>query len=264
MNDDRLPSLVAALRAAGCVFAEEEAELLRQAAPDDDTLAVLVARRVAGEPLEHVVGWAEFDGLRVAVESGVFVPRRRSEALVAVAAGLVGRGAVVLDLCCGSGALGLAVATRVPGVVLHAADVDPVAVRVARRNLAPVGGRVHVGDLFDALPAALRGRFDLVVANVPYVPHDELGLMPHEAREHEPAVALDGGPDGLDLLRRTAAEATAWLARGGSLVSEVNPAQAPAASAALVAGGLVVRAVEPEDDDETVVLVGSRPAALPR
>lgn len=260
-EDDHLAALVTALRAAGCVFAEDEAELLRQAASDDEGLAALLARRVAGEPLEHVVGWAAFDGLRVAVEPGVFVPRRRSEALVAVAAGLVGRGTTVLDLCCGSGALGLAVATRVPGVALHAADVDPVAVRVARGNLEPIGGRVHQGDLFGALPAALRRTLDLVVANVPYVPHDELGLMPREARDHEPAVALDGGADGLDLLRRMAAEAAAWLAPGGSLVSEVNPAQVPAASAALAAGGLVVRTVEPEDDDETVVLVGTLPAA---
>jgi release factor glutamine methyltransferase len=257
MPDTRLPALVAALRAAGCVFAEEEAQLLLQAAPDDDELARLLARRVAGEPLEHVVGWAEFDGLRVAVEPGVFVPRRRSEALVAVAAGLVGPGTTVLDLCCGSGALGLAVARRVPGVTLHAADVDPVAARVARRNVEPLGGHVHQGDLFAALPPALRGAFDLVVANVPYVPHDELRLMPHEARDFEPAAALDGGADGLDLLRRMASEAAAWLAPGGSLLSEVNPAQVPAASAALRAGGLVVRAVEPDDDDETVVLVAT-------
>lgn len=263
-EDDHLAALVTALRAAGCVFAEDEAELLRQAASDDEELAALLARRVAGEPLEHVVGWAAFDGLRVVVEPGVFVPRRRSEALVAVAAGLVGRGATVLDLCCGSGALGLAVAIRMPGVALHAADVDPVAVRVARRNLEPVGGRVYQGDLFGALPAALRGTLDLVVANVPYVPHGELGLMPREARDHEPAVALDGGADGLDLLRRMAADAAGWLAPGGCLASEVNPAQVPAASAALAAGGLVARTVEPEDDDETVVLVGTRGGSTAR
>ncbi len=252
-------ALVAALRAAGCVFAEEEAQILREAAADEDALAALLARRVAGEPLEHVVGWAEFDGLRVAVEPGVFVPRRRSEALVVVAAGLVGPTATVLDLCCGSGALGLAVATRVPGVTLHASDVDPLAVRVARRNLRAVAGRVREGDLFGALPATLRGRFDLVLANVPYVPHDELRLMPREARDHEPSAALDGGADGLALLRRAAADATAWLSPGGALVSEVNPAQVAAAAAALRSGGLVVRTVTPEDDDETVVLVGTRP-----
>ncbi|HEY0118269.1 MAG TPA: putative protein N(5)-glutamine methyltransferase [Cellulomonas sp.] len=260
MPDHRTAALVAALRAAGCVFAEDEAALLLEAAASDEDLVAMLARRVAGEPLEHVVGWAGFDGLRVAVEPGVFVPRRRSEALVAVAAGLVGPGATVLDLCCGSGALGLAVATRVPGVRLHAADVDPVAVGVARRNLAPVGGVVHEGDLFAALPPALAGTFDLVVANVPYVPHDELALMPREARDFEPAAALDGGGDGLDLLRRVASGVRTWLAPGGSVVTEANPAQAPAALAALVSGGLVARAVAAEDDDETAVLVGTRRA----
>ncbi len=249
--------LVAALRAAGCVFAEDEAAILLASASSHAELAAMLARRVAGEPLEHVVGWAQFAGLRVLVEPGVFVPRRRSEALVEVAVGLAGRGATVLDLCCGSGALGLAVATRVPGVRLHAADVDPAAVRVARRNLEPVGGTVHHGDLFAAVPGSLAGRVDLVLANVPYVPHDELRLLPHEAREHEPAVALDGGGDGLDVLRRLAREVAAWLAPGGSVLSEVNPAQEPAALAAFEAGGLAARGVVADEDDETVVVVGA-------
>jgi release factor glutamine methyltransferase len=250
--------LVAALRAAGCVFAEDEAAVLRASARDAGELAAMTTRRVAGEPLEHVVGWAEFAGLRVHVKPGVFVPRRRSEALVEVAASLVTDGATVLDLCCGSGALGLAVAARVPGVRLHAADVDPVAVACARRNLAPVGGEVHEGDLFAALPPALAGTLDLVVANVPYVPHDELHLMPHEARDHEPAVALDGGLDGLVVLRHLAAGVATWLAPGGSVVTEVNPAQAGAALTAFGTGGLAARTVPADEDDETVVLVGTR------
>lgn len=258
MPDERVPALVAALRAAGCVFAEDEAAVLLASARDDEHLAALLARRVAGEPLEHVVGWAELAGVRVLVEPGVFVPRRRSEALVDVAAGLVRPGGTVLDLCCGSGALGMTVAARVPGIALHAADVDPAAVRVARANLGPLGGRVYEGDLFAALPPALAGTLDLVVANVPYVPHDELRLMPREAREHEPAVALDGGRDGLDVLRRLAREAAGWLAPGGSVATEVNPAQARAALAALAAGGLAARSVAPDEDDETVVLVGTR------
>ena len=250
--------LVAALRAAGCVFAEDEARVLLGSASSDDDLAALLARRVAGEPLEHVVGWAEFAGLRVLVEPGVFVPRRRSEALVEVAVGLVGPGAAVLDMCCGSGALGLAVASRVPGIRQHAPDVDPAAVRVARRNLERVGGTVHEGDLFAAVPASLAGKVDLVVANVPYVPHGELRLLPHEAREHEPALALDGGGDGLDVLGRLAAEVGTWLAPGGTVVSEVNPAQERAALAALEAGGLAAHGVVADEDDETVVLVGCR------
>ncbi len=260
MPDERWSATVSALRAAGCVFAEDEADVLLGSAPSDEALAAMLARRVAGEPLEHVVGWAEFDGLRVAVGPGVFVPRPRSVALVEVAASLVGPGASVLDLCCGSGALGLAVATRVPGVTLHASDVDPAAVACARRNLAPVGGAVYAGDLFAALPGDLRGRLDVVVANVPYVPHDELRLLPHEAREHEPVVALDGGRDGLDVLRQVATEVGEWLAPGGRVLSEVAPAQADAALAALAAGGLAVRAERTEDDDETVVVVGTRAA----
>src|SRR3954462_3557379 len=101
--------VVARLRAAGCVFAEDEARLLLAGAAPD-ALDALVARRVAGEPLEPLLGWAEFCGLRVAVAPGVFVPRRRTEALVEEAVALFRPGAVVVDLCCGSGALGLAVA----------------------------------------------------------------------------------------------------------------------------------------------------------
>src|SRR5690606_12153321 len=130
--------------------------------------------------LEHVLGWAELCGLRFAVAPGVFVPRRRTELLVRRAAALARPGAVVVDLCCGSGAVGAAVAAAVAAaaarpVELHAADIDPVAVRCARRNLAAVpgpGGRcldcrgnVHQGDLDAALPAALAGRVDVLVAN---------------------------------------------------------------------------------------------------
>src|ERR671933_2731246 len=121
--------LVATLRAAGCVFAEDEARLLRAQARTPTELALLTRRRVAGEPLEHVLGWAEFAGLRVAVEPGVFVPRHRSEFLVEQAAAAVPHARVVVDLCCGSGALGAALLQRLGAVELHAADVDPVAVR---------------------------------------------------------------------------------------------------------------------------------------
>ena len=170
-------TVVARLRAAGCVFAEDEARLLlAEAGPG--ALEALVARRVAGEPLEHVLGWAGFCGLRVAVAPGVFVPRRRTEALAEEGVALSRPGAVVVDLCCGSGALGLAVAASVADVELHAADVDPAAVACARANLAGVGGRAYAGDLFGALPGELRGRVDLLLANVPYVPSDAIALMP--------------------------------------------------------------------------------------
>jgi release factor glutamine methyltransferase len=196
------PGLVARLRAAGCVFAEEEAALLEEAATTGPELEALAARRIAGEPLEQVVGWAEFAGLRIVVEPGVFVPRRRTEFLAAEAARLAaavavaGRVPVVVDLCCGAGAIGAAVASAAGPIDLIAADIDPAAVRAARRNLEPLGARVVEGDLFEALPSELRGRVDVLAVNAPYVPTEEIAMMPPEARDHEARVALDGGADG--------------------------------------------------------------------
>ncbi|MBJ6618305.1 putative protein N(5)-glutamine methyltransferase [Streptomyces rochei] len=239
-----LPShdaVVAALRAAGCVFAEDEAELILAGARTAGELADLVDRRVRGLPLELVLGWAGFRGLRIAVGPGVFVPRRRTEFLVARALAHAPHAAVVVDLCCGSGAVGAALAAALDRPEVHAADVDPVAVECARGNLAAVGGQVHAGDLFDALPDELRGRVDILAANVPYVPTDEVPLLPAEAREHEPLVALDGGADGLDVLRRVAAGAPAWLAPGGCLLAETSERQAPAAVDVFARAGLVTR-----------------------
>ncbi|MCD0485573.1 putative protein N(5)-glutamine methyltransferase [Streptacidiphilus sp. ASG 303] len=245
---------VAALRAAGCVFAEEEARLIAGTARTPAELAAMVERRTLGLPLEHVLGWAEFCGLRVAVGPGVFVPRRRTEFLVREAAALARPGAVVVDLCCGSGAVGAALAAAVGPVELHAADIEPAAVRYARRNVAAVGGRVHLGDLYGPLPAALRGRVDVLVVNAPYVPSGAIGLLPPEARDHEPRVALDGGADGLDVQRRVADGAPRWLAPGGSLLIETSGRQAPHTAAALARAGLVPRAAVCDDLDATVVV----------
>jgi release factor glutamine methyltransferase len=242
------------LRAAGCVFAEDEAELLVAAARTPDDLATMVERRVAGLPLEQIIGWAEFRGLRIAVDPGVFVPRRRTEFLVEQAALRTGPGAVVVDLCCGSGALGAALAAAAGPIELHAADVDPAAVRCARRNVIGAGGAVYQGDLFEPLPATLRGRVDVLLANVPYVPSDEVGLLPAEARLHEARVALDGGPDGLDVLRRVAAAAPEWLVPGGHLLIETSERQAPPAAHAFAAGGLLARVVTDDERGATVVI----------
>lgn len=252
-------SVVARLRAAGCVFAEEEAALLADAAASGPALDGLVDRRVAGEPLEHLLGWAAFDGLRIAVGPGVFVPRRRTELLVAEAAALVRPGDVVVDLCCGSGAVGAALLARAPDVVLHAADLDPVAVRCARRNLPDVP--VHEGDLFGALPSGLRGRVDVLSANVPYVPTAAVPLMPTEARDHEPRTALDGGDDGLAVARRVIDGAGSWLAVGGVLLFETSAEQVPAAVALLARAGLDPRVVTEEERGATVV-AGRRGARL--
>lgn len=287
VDQSLLDALTARLRAAGCVFAEDEAVLLAERADDAAHLEALVARRVAGEPLEHVLGYVDFHGLRVAVDPGVFVPRQRTALLVdeAVALGRrVGRlrlpdggpgsdpggrpgggpdgRTVVVDLCCGAGALGLATAVGLGGAVavaLHASDVDPAAVACAARNVAAVGGTASAGDLFDPLPPGLRGRVDLLLANVPYVPSGEIPLLPREARDHEAHVALDGGGDGLDVLRRVAAEAPAWLAPGGHLLTESGERQAAGAVAVLDRAGLVARVVRDDDIGATIV-VGTLPA----
>lgn len=248
-------STVAALRAAGCVFAEDEARLLLEAAAAGASLDALVRRRVAGEPLELILGWAELAGVRVTVAPGVFVPRQRTRLLVAEAAALADAQSVVVDLCCGTGAVGLAVAAAVPGVELHASDVDPAAVDCARGNLGSRGS-VYEGDLFSALPAGLRGRVDVLVVNAPYVPTDAVALMPPEARLHEHLVALDGGPDGLEIQRRVARDAAGWLSGKGHVLVETSERQAPATAALLTAAGLAARVVRSDEADATVVVAG--------
>ncbi|MEV0051945.1 putative protein N(5)-glutamine methyltransferase [Saccharopolyspora shandongensis] len=247
---------MSSLRAAGCVFAEDEARLLLSAAADPAELSGMVQRRVDGLPLEQVLGWAEFCGLRIAVDPGVFVPRRRTEFLVEQAAALARPSSVVVDLCCGSGAVGAALTARLP-VELYATDVDPAAVRCARRNIT---GEVFEGDLYRALPVALRGRVEVLVVNAPYVPSDEVDLMPPEARLHEPQVALDGGADGLDVQRRVAAAAPEWLAPGGHLLIETSRRQAPHTAELFADAGLVPSVAGCEELDATVV-VGANPAA---
>lgn len=212
------------LRTAGCVFAEDEAALLRSEAGDPDQLEQLARRRIDGEPLEQVLGWAEFAGLRLAVAPGVFVPRRRSALLVGQAADRCSPGDLVIELCCGVGAIGAALLQRVTGLELYATDIDPVAVACTRRNLGPQATAL-VGDLFTPLPSKLIGRAAIVVANAPYVPTEDIALMPTEARDHEARAALDGGPDGLVVHRRIIAEAERWLRPGGSVLLETSKAQ---------------------------------------
>ncbi|WP_394552597.1 putative protein N(5)-glutamine methyltransferase [Agromyces sp. MMS24-JH15] len=266
-------TLAARLRAAGSVFAEDEAGLiLAEAAGDGEAVERMAARRAAGEPLEQVVGWAEFAGLRILVEPGVFVPRLRTEALVREALALLARARtradplaasdpttpVVVDLCCGTGAIGAAIAAGLRdsgrSVELVAADLDPAAVRAARRNLEPLGALVVEGDLFDPLPVALRGRVDLIAANAPYVPTAAIETMPPEARDHEARIALDGGEQGVDVQRRVAAAALPWLRPGGHVLIETSRRQADATAALLEASGFAARIVRDDDVDGTVVI----------
>ncbi|HET6166299.1 MAG TPA: putative protein N(5)-glutamine methyltransferase [Marmoricola sp.] len=250
-------AIVARLRGAGCVYAEEEAALILADGRDTEDL---VARRVAGEPLEWVLGWAWFgtedgEGLRIAVRPGVFVPRARTIELAVAAADVLPDDGVAVDLCCGSGAIAAYLHLVRATARLYAADLDPAAVACARDNLP--FATVLQGDLFAPLPEELRGRVDVVVANTPYVPSDMVELMPSEAKDHEPLHTLDGGPDGLVLLRRIAADAGDWLRPGGVVLIEISASQYDAARDAFATAGLVTSARI--DPDGTSVILGQRP-----
>jgi release factor glutamine methyltransferase len=241
---------------AGCVFAEDEAAVLLASARTPRELEQMVRQRVAGAPLEHIVGWAEFAGLRIAVEPGVFVPRRRTEILLRHALRLASSRPVVVELCCGSAALSLALASTLADIELYATDIDPAAVRCAGRNLAGLTARPCVleGDLYEPLPPSLGGQVDLLLANAPYVPTDSISLMPREARQYEPPVALDGGTDGLDVQRRIAAAATSWLAPGGHLLVETSRSQAAESVAIFQRHGLATEVVTSDELDATAVI----------
>jgi release factor glutamine methyltransferase len=181
-----------------------------------------------------------------------------------VAVGLAGSrqaaaGPVIVDLCCGTGALGLAVAAGAGFSELHAADLDPAAVACARRNVEPAGGQVYQSDLFDALPVRLQRRIDVLICNAPYVPTTEIAFMPAEAREHEALMALDGGGDGLAILRRVTASAGEWLAPGGVLLVETSERQAPPMAAAMAAAGLATD-IHSDDESGATVVTGTSSA----
>lgn len=240
------------------MFAEEEAALIAATARTPRELARMAHRRSSGTPLEHVLGWARFHDLRVRVDPGVFVPRPRTEFLATQALTRTRPGALVVDLCCGTGALGAVLATHRQGVRLHATDIDAASVRCAQHNITHLGGRAHHGDLFSPLPTALHGHVDVVVVNAPYVPTGQIALLPTEVRDHEPLRSLDGGPDGLDVVRRVCARARPWLAPGGHLLIQAHPGQKGPAMAALTRGGLQATSVTCDDTD-TAVVVGHRP-----
>jgi release factor glutamine methyltransferase len=247
-------ALAARLRSGGSVFAEDEADLLLAAGDGDPgRLRGLVQRRLAGEPLEYVLGWAAFDGHRVRVTPGVFVPRARTRAVVTEAARRLHQYDRVVDLCCGAGAIALALLERIGPLDLVAADVDPDATDVAAENLGD-RGIVVTGDLFAPLPTRFRGAVDVIAVNAPYVPTDAIATMPSEARDHEHQVALDGGSDGLDLHRRIAVRAPDWLRPGGAVVIEVSSDQAPASADLFVAAGFSVETAHDDEVDGTCIV----------
>lgn len=203
------------LAAAGCVASEQEARALVGAAPDERTLESWIARREDGEPLAWLVGTVRFCGRALHVEPGVYVPRPQTEELARRAAELLPRGGRAIDLCTGAGAVAAHLTTAVPSAAVVGVDLDPRAVSCARRN----GVDVLLADLGAAVRTDCA---DVVTAVAPYVPTDRLHLLPSDVQLYEPRRALDGGPDGLDLVRRVVEHAARLLRRGGHLLVEVG------------------------------------------
>ena len=224
------PSVVDRLRAAGCVAAGAEAHALTIAAPDVDTLETWVRRRETGEPLAWITGTTRFCGRVIGVDPGVYVPRPQSEELARRAAASLPEAGRAVDLCTGSGAIAVHLEAEVPGAAVLGVDIDPRAAACARRN----GVTTVLGDL--DLPLRPQG-FDVVTAVAPYVPTSELTLLPADVRRYEPLNALDGGPDGLEVVRRLVGAAARLLRPGGSFLTELGGTQHLALAPALAASG---------------------------
>lgn len=206
-----------------------------------DRYRALVERRATREPLQHLLGAAAFRTVELAVGPGVFVPRPETEVVAGWAIDRLlarppGPPPVVVDLCTGSGAIALAVATEVPGAEVYAVELDPDAAVWAERNLAGSGVRLEVGDATTAYPE-LAGTVDAITVNPPYIPLDAYESVAAEARDHDPALALWSGRDGLTAIRRIAESAARLLKPGGFCVCEHADVQGESAPAAFVGSG---------------------------
>jgi len=248
--------VVERLEVAGCVAAAEEASELLAAAPDGATLDAWVRRRERGEPLAWITGTAWFCDRPVAVGPDVYVPRAQTEELAMRAATLLPPGGRAVDLCTGAGAVAAHLAAEVPGAAVVGVDLDGRAAAWARRNRVPA----VVGDAGE--PPLRPGAFDLVTAVAPYVPTGALGLLPADVQRYEPRRALDGGADGLDLVRRVVAAAARLLRPGGWLLLEVGGDQDRALGPALVAAGFEP-GVPWHDEDGDLRGVAARRLGLP-
>ena len=231
-NTSALEKITTRLSAAGCVAAGDEAVELARCASDDEAVEALVARRERGEPLAWITGSVSFCGRRVRVHPGVYVPRPQTEDLARRAAALLGvrGGGTAADLCTGSGAVAAHLAASTSGVSVVATDVDLRAATCARAN--------GVATVVTDGGAALRSSaFDVVTAVAPYVPADALRLLPRDVRRYEPVVALDGGRDGLDVVRMIVTDAARLLTPGGWLLLELGGDQDAALAGDLATTG---------------------------
>jgi release factor glutamine methyltransferase len=235
------------LAMAGCIAPEEEvAELATAARGDGDVMKALVERRTTGEPLAWITGKTEFCGCSVEVSPGVFVPRWQSEQLAIRAAELLPPSGRAVDLGTGSGAIARVLMDRRPRASVIGTESDPIAAECARRN----GVTVSEGDLFQKVPQAWKGTIDVVVAVLPYVPTGEIPFLARDVREFEPLSALDGGEDGLAVVRRVIAELPHWLAARGRALLEVGGDQPRILTPILEKARLeVVQVIFDEDGD---------------
>jgi release factor glutamine methyltransferase len=193
-----------------------------------EAILALASRRIAGEPLQHVLGETDFYGCRLQVEPGVFIPRFETEEVAEFAAERIKPEHSVLDLCTGSGCIALAVQKKT-GARVTASDISAEALALAKRNAEENGVTVDfmLSDMFEAIEE----KFDVILSNPPYIATAEIGTLDPVVRDFEPGAALDGGEDGLKFYRVIAAEAKNYLRAGGLIVLEIGAGQAEAVSA---------------------------------
>ncbi len=243
--DEVVAAAVARLAAAGCVAAPEEAAAFLSAAPDELTLEAWLQRREQGEPQPWITGTVVFCGLRLHVTPGVFVPRAQTQDLARRAAALLPEQGCAVDLCTGIGAIAAHLRAQVPTSHVVGVDVDPRAAACARRNGVPAVAADLAAPLRRPGPAV-----DVVTAVAPYVPTDELEVLPSDVQRYEPRHALDGGADGLALVRRVVAEASRLLRRDGWLLLEVGGDQDQVLAPTLATHGFDVAEAWYDDDGD--------------
>lgn len=244
-TDEVLAAVAARLAAAGCVAAAEEAAAFVGAAPDEATLEAWLRRREQGEPQPWITGTVAFCGRSLHVAPGVFVPRSQTQDLARRAAEVLPEHGRAVDLCTGIGAIAAYLRSQVPACHVVGVDVDPRAAACARRN----GVHAVAADLAAPLERPAHG-VDVVTAVAPYVPTDELQLLPSDVQRYEPRHALDGGADGLALVRRVVAEASRLLRRDGWLLLEVGADQDQVLAPTLAAHGFDLAAAWRDDEGD--------------